>query len=186
MGLFSSIGNALKSAFTSISSVLQNSPLMQKLLPILAVVIPPPLDAVAVIALQVIGEALGTKENPDELGYQMQKADMRPEDFASFKEYKEYLDEHYPFDQEAFDNMSPEERTACRYVGTAGMLQELKEANGFEISPEALGKLATSTVFTAIANQLATPEQKGAADAAVAAGVSANSAEAIVATLEDN
>ena len=183
MGLFSSIGNALKSAFSAISTVLQNSPLMQRLLPILAVVIPPPLDAVAVVALQIIGEALGTKDNPDELGWQMQKADMKPEDFGSFREYKEYLDEHYPFDNVAFESMSPDERTACRYVGTVGMIQELKESNDFEITPETLGKLATSAVFTAIAKGLASPD---GVQEAVAAGVSANSAEAILARLEDN
>ena len=186
MGLFSAIGDALKSAFTAVSSVLQDSPLMQKLLPALAVIIPPPMDAIAIVVLQVIGEALGTKDSPDELGWQMQKSDMKPEDFNSFKEYKEYLDEHYPFDSEDFNNMTPEEKTVCRYVGTAGMMQELKEANGFDITPETLGKLAASSVFAGIASNLASPEESEKASAAVSEGVAENSAEAIVAHLEDN
>ena len=124
-----------------ISNVLQNSVVMQKLLPILAVAIPPPWDVVAVIAVSVISAAMGVEEKPDELGWQMNEADKKPEDFSSFKEYKAYLDENYPFDQEKYDYLSDEQKTMCRYVGMVGTMQELKEAKGFELTPNALGML---------------------------------------------
>lgn len=132
---FTSVGNA-------ISNTLRNSPMMQKLMPILMTVIPPPFDAIAYLAIQVISEAMGVKEDPDQLGFQMNEADKIPEDFESFKEYKAYLDEEFPFDQAKYDALSAEQKGACRYSGMAGVMAELKESSGFEITPNALGILA--------------------------------------------
>lgn len=146
MGIFSdlcsAISEAIKPIASAISSVLQNSPLMQKLMPVLAVAIPPPFDVVAVVALEVIAAALGKPENPDELGWQMNQADKTPEDFDSFDEYKEFLDREYPFDRAAFDAQTDEEKSACRYAGMAGTIEELKQAKGFELNANALGVLA--------------------------------------------
>jgi len=139
MGIFNGLWNGIKSIASAISSVLRESPLMQKLLPILSVAIPPPFDLIAVVAIMAISAAMGVEENPDELGWQMSEADKKPEDFGSFKEYKEYLDREYPFDQEKFDALSEEQKMACRYVGMAGTMAELKESNGFELTPESLG-----------------------------------------------
>jgi len=124
-----------------ISNVLRDSDLMQKLLPMLGVAIPPPWDLVVVVAVEAISAALGTEEKPDELGWQMNQADKKPEDFGSFKEYKEYLDKNYPFDEERYAYLTDEEKTMCRYIGLAGTMKELKESKGFELTPESLGIL---------------------------------------------
>jgi len=139
MGFWSGLWNGIKSIASSISNVLKNSALMQTLMPILSVVIPPPFDAIAVVAIMAISASMGVKENPDELGWQMNEADKKPEDFGSFKEYKEYLDREYPFDKEKFDSLSQEQKMACRYIGMVGTMAELKESKGFEITPESLG-----------------------------------------------
>ena len=146
MGFWSGVKNFFSGIGRAVSSVLQNSPLMQKLLPILAVAIPPPLDAIAIIAVEVISACMGINEgkgeNPEELGWQMNEADKKPEDFGSFEEYKQYLDENYPFDKEAFDKLSDEQKTVCRYNGIAGTMEEIKQTKGFEFGPTALGILA--------------------------------------------
>ena len=146
MGFWSSLCGAVSKAFSpvvnAVSSVLQNSPMLQKLLPIIGIAIPPPLDAIAVIAVEVISACMGKPENPEELGWQMNEADKKPEDFDSFEEYKDYLDENYPFDKDAFDAQTDEQKSACRYIGMAGTMQELKEAKGFELTPASLGALA--------------------------------------------
>ena len=58
MGFWSSLWSGVSKAFSpivnAVSSVLQNSPMLQKLLPIIGIAIPPPLDAIAVIAVEVI------------------------------------------------------------------------------------------------------------------------------------
>lgn len=72
----------------------------------------------------------------------MNEADKKPEDFDSFDEYKDYLDENYPFDKDAFDAQTDEQKAACRYVGMAGTMEELKESKGFEINATSLGALA--------------------------------------------
>jgi len=138
MGLFSGLWNGIKSA---VSSVLRNSELMQKLMPRLMEFIPPPYDLIAVVAIVAISAAMGVEENPDKLGWQMNEADKKPEDFGSFKEYKEYLDREYPFDQEKFDKLSEEQKAACRYIGMAGTIQEVQEAKNLELNPETLGVL---------------------------------------------
>ena len=146
MGWLSSLCSVVSKVFEpiaeAVSSVLGNSPLLQKLLPILGVAIPPPLDAIAVIAVEVISACMGKPENPEELGWQMNEADKRPEDFDSFDEYKGYLNENYPFDKNAFDVQTDEQKAACRYVGMAGTMEELKESKGFEINATSLGALA--------------------------------------------
>ena len=146
MGFWSSLWSGVSKAFSpivnAVSSVLQNSPMLQKLLPIIGIAIPPPLDAIAVIAVEVISACMGKPENPEELGWQMNEADKKPEDFDSFDEYKEYLDENYPFDKDAFDAQTDEQKAACRYVGMAGTMEELKESKGFEINATSLGALA--------------------------------------------
>ena len=140
--LCSGVSKALSPVVDAVSNVLQNSELMQKLLPVLGLVIPPPWDVVAVIAVQVLSAAMGKPENPEELGWQMNEADKKPEDFDSFDEYKDYLDENYPFDKDAFDAQTDEQKAACRYVGMAGTMEELKESKGFEINATSLGALA--------------------------------------------
>ena len=146
MGFWSSLCGAVSKVFSpvvnAVSSVLQNSPMLQKLLPILGIAIPPPLDAIAVIAIQVISACMGKPENPEELGWQMNEADKKPEDFDSFDEYKEYLNENYPFDKDAFDAQTDEQKAACRYVGMAGTMEELRDSKGFEINATSLGALA--------------------------------------------
>ena len=93
MGFWSSLWSGMSKAFSpivnAVSSVLQNSPMLQKLLPIIGIAIPPPLDAIAVIAVEVISACMGKPENPEELGWQMNEADKKPEDFDSFEEYKD-------------------------------------------------------------------------------------------------
>lgn len=138
MGLFSGLWNGIKSA---VSSVLRNSELMQKLMPRLMEFIPPPYDLIAVVAIVAISAAMGVEENPDKLGFQMNEADKKPEDFGSFKEYKEYLDREYPFNQQKFDKLSEEQKAACRYIGMAGTIQEVQEAKNLELNPETLGIL---------------------------------------------
>ena len=164
MGLFSVIGsliggvcNAVKSAFSvaakvltpivqkaveCISPILQNSPLMEKLMPLLAVVIPPPFDIVAVVVVEVLCAICGKEEKPEELGYQMNVADKKPEDFDSFEEYREYLDEKFPFDGDKFAALSDAEKSACRLVGIGGALQDVKEATGREIDPNVIGSIS--------------------------------------------
>lgn len=139
MGFWSGVWNGIKSIGGAISNVLKNSELMNKLLPILSVVIPPPFDVIALVAIMAISASMGVEENPDELGWQMNESDKKPEDFDSFKEYKEYLDREYPFDKEKFDALSEEQKMACRYIGMVGTMTELKESKGFEITPESLG-----------------------------------------------
>lgn len=72
MGFWSSLWSGVSKAFSpivnAVSSVLQNSPMLQKLLPIIGIAIPPPLDAIAVIAVEVISACMGKPENPEELG----------------------------------------------------------------------------------------------------------------------
>ena len=140
--LFDGVSKAVSTVVNAVSNVLQNSDLMQKLLPVLGLVIPPPFDVVAVVAVQVLSAAMGKPENPEELGWQMNEADMKPEDFDSFDEYKEYLNENYPFDKDAFDAQTEDQKSACRYAGIAGTMHELKESNGFELNPASLGALA--------------------------------------------
>ena len=88
--LWDGLCDVCKTVVSVISDTLKNSVLLQKLLPILSVVIPPPFDAIAVVAIMAISSAMGVEEKPDQLGWQMTEADMKPEDFGSFKEYKEY------------------------------------------------------------------------------------------------
>lgn len=140
--LFDGVSKAVSTVVNAVSNVLQNSKLMQTLLPVLGVVIPPPFDVIAVVAVQVLSAAMGKPENPEELGWQMNEADMKPEDFDSFDEYKNYLDENYPFDKDAFDAQTEDQKSACRYVGIAGTMQELKDTKGFELNPASLGALA--------------------------------------------
>ena len=148
MGFWSSLCSSVSKIFSpvvnAVSSVLQNSPLLQKLLPVLGIVIPPPLDIIAVVAIEVISACMGKPENPDELGWQMNEADMKPEDFGSFEEYKAYLDENYPFDKDAYDAQTDEQKSACRYLGIAGTMQELEETTKgeFKLNPMSLGVLA--------------------------------------------
>ena len=151
MGFWSSLWSGVSKAFSpivnAVSSVLQNSPMLQKLLPIIGIAIPPPLDAIAVIAVEVISACMGKPENPEELGWQMNEADKKPEDFDSFEEYKDYLDENYPFDKDAFDAQTDEQKAACRYVGMAGTMEELKGSKGFEINATSLGALAGAASY---------------------------------------
>jgi len=140
--LWSGISKACAPIANAVSNVLQNSPLMQKLMPMLMAVIPPPFDAIAFVALEVLSAAMGKPENPDELGWQMNEADKKPEDFGSFDEYREYLDKEYPFDRDAFNAQTDEQKLACRYVGMAGVSTELENSNGFKLNPMALGTLA--------------------------------------------
>lgn len=148
MGFWSSLCGGVSKLFSpvvnAVSSVLQNSPLMQKLLPMLGVVIPPPFDIIAVVAVEVISACMGKPENPDELGWQMNEADKKPEDFDSFEDYKAYLNENYPFDKDAYEAQTDEQKSACRYLGIAGTMQELEETTKgeFKLNPMSLGVLA--------------------------------------------
>ena len=141
MGLLDIFTDIFKPIANAVSSVLKNTELMTALMPILAVVIPPPFDVIAVVALMAISAVMGVEEDPEKLGYQMQEADKSPEDFDSFKEYKEYLDKNYPFDQAKFDALDETHKQACRYVGMAGTMAELKEEKGFVMSEQMLGML---------------------------------------------
>ena len=128
-GLMEKIGEVL-------SGVLKNSDLMKTLL----VCIPPPYDLIALVALPILSEVF-KNENPKHLGYQMNLSDKSPEDedfHGSFKEFKDYLDANFPFEQAKFDMLSPDQQRACGYVGMAGMISGLKES----ISLDALGAIA--------------------------------------------
>ena len=142
MSFWQGIKDLFSDVSKAISKVLTNSTLMQTLLPVLTVAIPPPWDIVALVVVTVIAAAMDVDEEPDKLGWQMNEADMKPEDFDSFKEYKDYLDNEYPFDQDKFNAQTPEQKLACRYIGLAGTIVELKETSGFEITPETLGMLS--------------------------------------------
>lgn len=133
MGFLSTLGNALMSAVKSF---------VRTLAPKLMECIPPQYLPIAMLVVTVVSAIIGINEKPEELGWQMNEADKKPEDFSSFKEYKEYLDREYPFDQEKFDKLSEEHKNACRYVGLAGTIAELREAKQFEITSEGLGVLA--------------------------------------------
>ncbi len=132
----------VQKAVECIAPILQNSELMQKLVPLLAVAIPPPFDVVAVIVVEVLCAICGKEEKPEELGYQMNEADKAPEDFESFEEYREYLDEKFPFDQKKFDSLSEEQKSACRLTGIAGALRDVKESTGRDIDPNVIGALS--------------------------------------------
>lgn len=144
-GAFSTAAKVLtpivQKAVECIAPVLQNSELMQKLVPMLAVVIPPPCDVIAVAVVEVLCAICGKEEKPEELGYQMNKATKAPEDFESFEKYREYLDERYPFVREEFDALSDEQKSACRLTGIAGALCDVKESTGKYINPDAIGAL---------------------------------------------
>ena len=164
MSFIDDLGSALKSIGDSISKALSNSEMIKALLPVLGLVLPPPLDVVAVVGLMAISAALGQPEDPEKLGYQMNKAGkegISPDDFDSFKEYKEHLDKNFPFDQKEFDKLSDAQKSACRYVGMAGTMQELKEEKGFDISAEALKMFAGSDGKPLGNTGLTTKEEKG-------------------------
>lgn len=132
-GLLEKIGEAL-------SNVLKNSDFLKEIMPALLVCIPPPYDLVALVALPILSEVF-KDEKPDHLGYQMNISDKSPdnEEFhGSFKEFKDYLDKNFPFDQTAFNQLTPDQRQTCGYVGMAGMLSALKDT----VSLEALGAVA--------------------------------------------
>ena len=138
MGLIESFD----SLFSGLSSILSNSQLMNALLPTLAVVIPPPWDLVAVAVVSILSSVLsGKNEDPERLGWQMNEADKKPEDFDSFKEYRAYLDEKFPVDEKRFNAMSEAEHKACRYYGMAGLMSQMRE-DGLELSAEVLGMFA--------------------------------------------
>lgn len=141
MGIFESISDFVSKIGDAISNVMKSSSLIQTILPVLSVVIPPPYDIIALIAITVIAAAMGVEEEPEKLGWQMNEADKKPEDFESFKEYKQYLDEKFPFDEDKFNAMTAEQTQACRYVGMIGTVAELKENTGFEVPFETLGLL---------------------------------------------
>lgn len=145
-GTFSAAAKVLtpivQKAISCIAPVLQNSVLMQKLVPLLAVAIPPPFDIVAVGVVETLCALCGKNEKPQELGYQMNEADKSPEDFESFEKYREYLDEHVPFDRGKFEALSDEQKSACRFAGIAGALLDVKEATGKDIDPNAIGALS--------------------------------------------
>ena len=133
-GFWSKIGSCL-------SAALKNPEVMKNL----ALVIPPPYDVMVVLGLQIVAALMGVDEKDgSKLGYQMNKADKAfddPEFGGSFEKYNEYLDKNFPFDQTAFDALSPDEKTACNFAGMAGLQQQMKESKGFEVSPEAIGML---------------------------------------------
>ena len=141
MGLLDEIRDTFKPIVNAISTVLKNTELVTALMPLLAVAIPPPWDLVAVVSVMALSAVMGVKEDPEKLGAQMQEADKGRDDFDSFKDYKKYLDENYPFDQKKFDAQTETYKQACRYVGIAGTLAELKEEKGFNMTPQMLGLL---------------------------------------------
>lgn len=142
MSFLESLVSGVSSLFSGISSVLSNSPLMSALLPVLAVVIPPPLDIVAVVAVSLLASVLsGKNEDPERLGWQMNEADKKPEEFNSFKEYRAYLDEKFPVDEKRFNAMNENQRAECRYYGMAGLMTQMRES-GLDVSAEALGMFA--------------------------------------------
>lgn len=142
MGFMSDMWDGVKDflapVVSAVSSVLRNSELMQKLMPMLMVAIPPPWDVVACVVIEVLSVTLGNPENPEQLGWQMNEADKKPEDFDSFAEYRAYLDEEFPFHRESFEALSDYQKAACRYAGMAGTIHELSEATDFRFKPASL------------------------------------------------
>ena len=87
-----------------------------------------------------IAEVLAIKEQdkdaPDELALKAEKCDEKPEDFASTEAYIKHLHENVKLSKEEtrerFDNMSREERTAYRAVGTYLYAKACSERLGFD------------------------------------------------------
>lgn len=95
MGLFSSIGGALSSAFSAVCSL--GGSLLGSLASGIgsALSLAGPLASLAIGLVKGIAEVLGIgkkEEKPEELGLKVAKADKKLEDFESFDEYKSYLD----------------------------------------------------------------------------------------------
>lgn len=95
MGLFSSIGGALSSAFSAVCSL--GGSLLGNLASGIgsALSLAGPLASLAIGLVKGIAEVLGIgkkEEKPEELGLKVAKADKKLEDFESFDEYKSYLD----------------------------------------------------------------------------------------------
>jgi len=86
---------------------------------------------------------MGKPENPEELGWQMNEADKTEKDFDSFDDYREYLDREYPFDKDAFNAQTEEQKAACRYAGMAGVMHEISEMKKIDpkLTAPALGVL---------------------------------------------
>lgn len=143
----SAVGGMLSAAVSGVCScvkgVLSSSLSLGGLLKTLATVIPPPYNVIVRIVgtiLNVLG--IGNDKKQEELGYQMQECDKSPDEFTSFKEYEEYLDEHYPIDEAAKDKiskMSENERNACKLVGIAGSIKKIQQLGNMVITPEFLG-----------------------------------------------
>lgn len=125
MGFFSSICSGISAVCSSIGSIIST------VAPALSVIAKPVLEIAKVVAEVVIGavvqivdgvaKALGLVpeeiESPDELGERaLQHPEMKPEDYDSYGDYIKAL-EKADFDQEKFDNLSPDQRKAALAVG---------------------------------------------------------------------
>lgn len=88
-----------------------------------------------------IAKALGIikDENVEEMGAKATQEEARPrKDFASEKEYIEYLRQEIELDKKRLEVMPLSERLACQAVGTAIVARGIKEDTGMELSPEFL------------------------------------------------
>lgn len=88
-----------------------------------------------------IAKALGIikDENIEELGVKATQEETRPrEDFASEKEYIEYLRKEIELDKKRMEAMPLAEKLACQAIGTAIVSRGIKEETGMELSPEFL------------------------------------------------
>ena len=136
------LGPVVEGAEKFLSTVLHNSELVVILQAGLLALVPPPWNALASSVLVAVAHSMGVDDNPDKLGYQMNIADRKPEDFATFRDYKEYLDANFPFDADGYFSLSETEKCICGYIGMSGIIQEIKESGGVTITPEMLGSLA--------------------------------------------
>ena len=142
------IGNAISSGVSAISSGLSGvgnalgkiaENLSGKLATKLLYFVPVIGDIAMVIDLIVaVADMLGVfdkEENPEELGVKAEQAEKKPEDFESTQEYIKYLNEEVQIDQEAFDNLSEDEKLAYKITGASIILDGVAEKKGLDIDP---------------------------------------------------
>ncbi|MDD6826227.1 MAG: hypothetical protein PUE12_09000 [Oscillospiraceae bacterium] len=171
MGLFSSIGSALSSAFNGVCSCVGRicsgiagalggtalGSAISGFVSKIGLSIPGVQIVIAIITVanivSSIAEALGLKEKnkdePDELAMKAEKDDLGPDDFESTEEYIKHLQEDIQLTKEEKDrlkNMSPEERAAYQATGTYLYAKACSEKLGFDTeglkNPELVGLTA--------------------------------------------
>lgn len=145
-GLFT----AIESFISSVVSVV--GPVIARTTDILLNKLPPAIEAAKII-INIISDVVSTicdildissaEEKCEEIGAKIMQEDTRvkwPEE--STEEYLNYLRNDVEFDQEKFDNMTNEEKLACKTLGATMKSNCIEEKFGIEISSEFLMTIA--------------------------------------------